>query len=197
MTTLVQVMDWRHQAPNHYLNIYWPSFTTPYGVIRGYNFWIVFISHANENHRYDTFHNFSDNFVAWVTCHCLSQCSLAMHVRLYSMTINGHKLYESFTVVQYIVYSHEVRDLGRLTLQEEVQYIRFAWWRHHVEAFSALLALCAGNSSVTGEFAAQRPARRSFDVFFDLHLNGWASNRDTGDLRCHRAHYDVIVMTLL
>ena len=36
---------------------------------------------------------------------------------------------------------------------------------------SALLALCAGNSSVTGEFSAQRPVRRSFDIFFDLHLN--------------------------
>ena len=24
--------------------------------------------------------------------------------------------------------------------------------------------------------------------------NGWASNRDAGDLRCHRAHYDVTVM---
>ena len=30
-----------------------------------------------------------------------------------------------------------------------------------------LLAICAGNSPVTGEFPAQRPATRSFDVFFD------------------------------
>ena len=37
--------------------------------------------------------------------------------------------------------------------------------------FSALLALCAGNSPVTGEFPSQRPATRSFDVFFDLRLN--------------------------
>ena len=29
------------------------------------------------------------------------------------------------------------------------------WWRHQMEAFSALLALCAGNSPVTGEFPAQ------------------------------------------
>ena len=40
-----------------------------------------------------------------------------------------------------------------------------------METFSALLAICAGNSSVTGEFPAQRPVTRSFDVFFDLHLN--------------------------
>ena len=36
---------------------------------------------------------------------------------------------------------------------------------------SALLANCADNSPVTGEFPAQRPVTRSFDVFFDLDLN--------------------------
>ena len=45
------------------------------------------------------------------------------------------------------------------------------WWRHQMEIFSALLALCAGNSPVTGEFPSQRPVTRSFDVFFDLRLN--------------------------
>ena len=40
-----------------------------------------------------------------------------------------------------------------------------------METFSALLALCAGNSTVTGEFRAQRPVPRSFDVFFGLCLN--------------------------
>ena len=47
----------------------------------------------------------------------------------------------------------------------------FPWWRHQMETFSALLAICAGNSPVTGEFPAQRPLTRSFDVFFDLHPN--------------------------
>ena len=45
------------------------------------------------------------------------------------------------------------------------------WWRHQMETFSALLALCAGNSSVTGEFPTQRPVAWSFDVFVDLCLN--------------------------
>ena len=40
-----------------------------------------------------------------------------------------------------------------------------------METFSTLLALCAGNSPVTGEFPAQRPVTRSFDVSFNLHLN--------------------------
>ena len=39
------------------------------------------------------------------------------------------------------------------------------WWRHQMETFSALLAICAWNSPVNGEFPAQRPVTRSFDVF--------------------------------
>ena len=39
-----------------------------------------------------------------------------------------------------------------------------------METYSALLALCVGNSPATGEFPAQRPVTRSFDVFFDLRL---------------------------
>ena len=46
-----------------------------------------------------------------------------------------------------------------------------AWWRHQMETFSALLALCAGDSPVTGEFPSQRPVTRSFDVFFEPRLN--------------------------
>ena len=45
------------------------------------------------------------------------------------------------------------------------------WWRHQMETFSALLNICARNSPVAGEFLAQRPVTRSFDVFFDLGLN--------------------------
>ena len=45
------------------------------------------------------------------------------------------------------------------------------WCGHQMETFSTLLALCAGNSPVPGEFPAQRPVTRSFDVFFDLRQN--------------------------
>ena len=40
-----------------------------------------------------------------------------------------------------------------------------------METFSALLAIWAGNTSVPGEYPAQRPVTRSFDVCFDLRLN--------------------------
>ena len=35
-----------------------------------------------------------------------------------------------------------------------------------------------GSSSVTGEFPLQRSVTRSFDVFFDLWINGWVNNRE-------------------
>ena len=54
--------------------------------------------------------------------------------------------------------------------------------------------LC-GEFTGPGEFPAQRPVTRSFDVFFDLCLNkDWVNNRKAGDLRRHGAHCDVIVM---
>ena len=56
----------------------------------------------------------------------------------------------------------------------------FTWWRHEMETFSALLALCEGNSPVTGEFPSQRPVARSFGVFFDLRLNKRLSKQSWG-----------------
>ena len=67
--------------------------------------------------------------------------------------------------------------------------------RYQTETFSALLALYVGNSPVTGEFPAQKPVTRSF--FFDncVWINDWVNNREAGDLRRHRGHLDVNVMT--
>ena len=63
-----------------------------------------------------------------------------------------------------------------------------------MEKLSALLALCGGNSPVTGEFPAQRPVTRNFDVFFDLrpdkqlskHLRGWWFETPSGSFWRHR-----------
>ena len=52
--------------------------------------------------------------------------------------------------------------------------------RHQMEIISTLLALCAGNSPVIGEFPAQRSVMWSFDVFFDLHLNKRLSKQASG-----------------
>ena len=57
-----------------------------------------------------------------------------------------------------------------ITIRRHLQ-AQLSRWRHQMEQFSALLAICAGNSPVTGEFPTQRPVTQSFDVFFDLRLN--------------------------
>ena len=66
-----------------------------------------------------------------------------------------------------------------------------SWWLHQMEIFSALLVLSEGSPPVTGGFPSQRPVMRSFDEFslISTWTNGWANNRDDGDLRCHHAHY--------
>ena len=67
-----------------------------------------------------------------------------------------------------------------------------------METFSALVAICVGNSPVTGEFPAQRPVTRSFAVFFIcVRINSWVNNGKADDLRRHRTHYDVAVMGFL
>ena len=76
--------------------------------------------------------------------------------------------------------SHTASIVGQLSM---------SWWRHQMETFSPLLAF------ERGIHRSQRPVTRSFDVFFDLYwINGWVNNREVGDLRCHRAHYDVTIM---
>ena len=47
----------------------------------------------------------------------------------------------------------------------------------------------------TGEFPAQRPVTRGFDVFFDLCPNKRLSKQSWGDLRRYHVHYDVTVMS--
>ena len=53
-------------------------------------------------------------------------------------------------------------------------------WRHKMETFSALLALCVGNSPVTGEFPSQRPVTWGVDVVCDLRLNTRLSKQSWG-----------------
>ena len=62
-------------------------------------------------------------------------------------------------------------------------------WKH----FFALLAFCAGNSLVTGEFLAQGKVTLMFSLICAW-INACVNNCEAGDLRCHRTHYDVTVM---
>ena len=70
-----------------------------------------------------------------------------------------------------------------------------SWWRHQMETFSTLLALCAGNfrSPVNSPHKGQWRGALMFSLICEW-TNWWVNNREAGDLRHHRAHYDVIVM---
>ena len=70
-----------------------------------------------------------------------------------------------------------------------------SWWRHQMETFSALLALCAGNSPVpvNSPHKGQWRGVLMFSLIYAW-INDWVNNREAGDLRRQRGHYDVIVM---
>ena len=94
-----------------------------------------------------------------------------------------------FTVVQLCNLVHGLKSNPRELHPRNIN----TWWRHQMETISTLLAICAGNSLVPGEFPAQRPVTLMFSLIC-VWINGWVNNRDAGDLRSYRVHYDVTVM---
>ena len=69
------------------------------------------------------------------------------------------------------------------------------WWRHQMETFSALLALCAGKSPVPVNSTHKGQWRGA--LMFSLicvWINVWVNTLEDGDLRRHLDHYDVSVM---
>ena len=66
-----------------------------------------------------------------------------------------------------------------------------------MEAFSALLALCAGNSPVpvNSPHKGQWRGALMFSLIYAW-INDWVNDREAGDLRRQCGHYDVIVMSI-
>ena len=97
--------------------------------------------------------------------------------------INASLMKEDFEYLQYLIakISQKRRySFVPLKINSARHVLTNAWWRHQMEAFSALLAICAGNSPVPAEFPSQRPVTRSFDVFFDLRPNKRLSKQRWG-----------------
>ena len=72
----------------------------------------------------------------------------------------------------------------------------FSWWRHQMETFFALLAPLYGEihrSAVNSPHKGQLRRVLMFSLICTW-LHGWVNIREAGDLRRHRAHYDVNVM---
>ena len=76
--------------------------------------------------------------------------------------------------------------------------LSLTWWRHQMETFSALLALCAGNSPVPVNSLHKGQWRRALVFsFICAWINDWVNNREAGDLRRQRGHYNVNVMNVI
>ena len=77
-------------------------------------------------------------------------------------------------------------------------YFPFSWWRHQMEHVPRHWLFCGEFTGDCGEFTVHQwiPLTQTSDaeLWWFLWTNGWVSNQDAGDLRRHRAHYDVTVM---
>ena len=110
-------------------------------------------------------------------CHTVTQHDHPPRLRAHNATewfvVQGKHLYKTVHILVTCNWFCVTRPLTHL--------MYFTWWRHQMETFSALLAICAGNSPVvTGEFLAQRPVTQSFDVFFNPSLNKRLSKQTWG-----------------
>ena len=100
-------------------------------------------------------------------------------------------------LVHSLLFEHfnPIRNMDLLQLCLVVLPQIYSWWRHQMETFSALLAICAGihRSPVNSPHKGQRRGALRFSLIC-VWINGWVNNREAGDLRRYRAHYDVTVM---
>ena len=71
----------------------------------------------------------------------------------------------------------------------------FAWWRHQMETFPRYWPFVRAihRSSVNSPHKGQWRGALMYSLIC-ARINGWENNGEVGDLRRHRAHYDVIVM---
>ena len=115
------------------------------------------------------------------------------------MAVNFWRIYCSSNATHVIKVINTTAEIYLASMSvPETNYVNSMWnmilrslfmTRGHIKNFmttssngniSALLANCAANSPVTGEFPAQRPVTRCFGVFFDLRLNKRLSKQSWG-----------------
>ena len=136
---------------------------------------------------YDTYLPlFPRNMVVYVCCYNQSTTDV------WCLTAVRNSITTTFTTVM-IVW---VRFTQRPQIRQLLLGLNSAtWWRHQMEPFSALLALCAGNSPVPVN-SPHKGHWRGALMFSSIcaRINDWVNSREACDLRRHRGHYDVIVM---
>ena len=112
-----------------------------------------------------------ENVSIWWRHHDLYLCYISRHAVAVFKRYVFRKPNQTWIILESLITDLVRSSSSSSTTMAGTMTITIAWWRHQMETFSALLAIWAGNSPVTVEFPSQRPVTRSFDVFFDLHLN--------------------------
>ena len=100
---------------------------------------------------------------------CMCHMASMSHIGLSNETLFAHEC-DMVILLSCLMFSLIVIVIlcARVKCANAVR-IRASWWCHQMEGFSALLAICAGDLPVTGEFPSQGPVARSLDVFIDGH----------------------------
>ena len=155
--------------------------TTTYMVTTRYLLWHIVIGWVdvlkNYLHKWSAIRAWLSNNICCVLRHVITQPCTHLNDSLYKPPLKLG-LYEQLHFIAYvlILWSMMTSSNGNI--------------------FRVTVPLC-GEFTGPGEFPTQRPVTRSFDVFFDLRLNKRLSKqREAGNLRRHRGHYDVSVMTI-
>ena len=115
------------------------------------------------------------------------------------LTLNRYKSPRQFCIVHCDTMIPMLAQQGfALAPHDMTRYCKhhdMSWWRHQIETFSALLAIVRGIQRSPGNSPHKGQWRGA--LMFSLicvKINGWINNREAGDLRRYRAHYDVTVM---
>ena len=194
-------MAWCLQAPNHYCLQCWTSYMSAYGVTRQQ--WVKYMLFF-----YCCKHHSSTCTGIWRTSWPASRVTVAPQV-----AVTWHQFYtwwsrpawrtntERDGVWVYRPWENEDPVTSQDWLNAPVissplgirARKQYAWWHHQMGTLSALLAFCAGNSPVNSPHNGQWRGALMFSLICAW-INGWINNREDGDLRRHRTHYDVIVM---
>ena len=114
---------------------------------------------------------------------------------------NSSSASKYWTVMNFLLHNTIGGYKGYVNVSITWRHQDLTWWRHQMETFSALLAICAGNWPVPGEFPTQRPVTRSFDAYFDLRPNkrlskqswGWWFETQSRPLWRHRNYFMVAI----
>ena len=128
---------------------------------------------VNPTHRFPSPHYFKKLFRHDIEAHTFYVCLQCYARKRRRIMVNCFRY--QYQMCRFSPLLHGVRNMVC-----NMYDLKHTWWRHQMETFSALLAICVGNSPVTGEYPAQRPVTRSFDVFFDLRLHERLSKQSWG-----------------